>query len=98
MRQLVTLNARSEEHTKYLDVIMVMVNDLKDKLQHTNPLETSINGRLEVGNVLSKFPVTDEIALHKITNDLNNNSSLNDQIVSYVNINVIFVQLNITIY
>jgi len=52
MRQLVTLNARSEEHTKYLDVIMVMVNDLKDKLKHTNPLdETSINSRHEVENV-----------------------------------------------
>jgi len=75
-----------------------MVNDLKDKLQHTNPLETSINGRQEIENVLSKFPVTDEIALNKITNDLNNNSSFSDQIVSYVNINVIFVQLNIKIY
>ncbi|CAI6371140.1 unnamed protein product [Macrosiphum euphorbiae] len=81
MRQLVTLNARFEEHTKYLDVIMVMVNDLKEKLQHTNPLETSINGRHEVENVLSKFPVTDEIALNEITNDLNNNSSVYDQIV-----------------
>jgi len=65
---------------------MVMVNDLKDKLQQTNTLETSINnGRHEVENVFSKFPVADENALNEITNDLNNNSSLYDQIVSYIN-------------
>lgn len=91
MRQLVTLNARSEEHSKYLDIIMVMVNDLKDKLQQTNPLETSINGRLEVENVFSKFPVADKNALNEITNDLNNNSSLYDQIVSYINIQMIYL-------
>jgi len=92
MRQLVTLNARSEEHTKYLDVIMVMVNDLKDKLKHTNPLdETSINGRHEVENVFSKFPVTDENSLSEITNELNNNSSLYDQIVSYVNMYMLYL-------
>jgi len=79
---------------------MVMVNDLKDKLKHTNPLdETSILfGRHEVENVFSKFPVTDENSLNNITNDLNNNSSLYDQIVSYANIYVIFVKLSITIH
>lgn len=85
MRQLVTLNARSEKHTKYLDLIMVMVNDLKDKLL-TNPLETSTNGRHEVENIFSKFPVADQNSLDDITNDLNNNSSLYDKIVSNINI------------
>lgn len=84
MRQLVTLNARSEENTKYLDLIMVIVNDIKEKLQNTNPLETSINGHHEVENVFSKFPITDENSLNEITDDLNNNSSLYDKVVSFV--------------
>lgn len=61
---------------------MVIVNDIKEKLQNTNPLETSVNGRHEVENVFSKFPITDENALKEITDDLNNNSSLYDKIVS----------------
>jgi len=75
-----------------------MVNDLKDKLQHTNPLETSINGRQEIENVLSKFPVTDEIALNKITFKkrihLKKPKKSHCCIVDFV----IFVQLNIKIY
>jgi len=52
-----------------------MVNDLQDKLKHTNPLdETSLNDSHEVEYVFSKFPVTDENSLNEITNDLNNNS------------------------
>jgi len=33
MRQLVTLNARAVEHSKYFDLLMLMVNDIKDKLE-----------------------------------------------------------------
>lgn len=31
MREFVTLNAKFEEHTLYLDIFIVMINNLKDK-------------------------------------------------------------------
>lgn len=82
MRQLVTLNARSEEHTKYLD-IMVMVNDLKEKMQlilpQGNPLLNNISNEVEY--IIAKFPGTDENSLKEVT-DLNKNSAFYNQVVS----------------
>lgn len=84
IRQLVTLNARSVEHSKYLDLLMVMVNDIKEKLDKVQEINPGNIDRQELeNNVFSKLPVSNEETLSSLTEALALNSYFHDETVSY---------------
>lgn len=84
MRQLVTLNARSVEHSKYLDLLMSMVNGIKEKLEKVQEINPGNIDRQELENhVFSKLPLSNEDNLSSFTEALTENSFFHDETVSY---------------
>jgi len=83
MRQLVTLNARAVEHSKYFDLLMLMVNDIKEKLEKVQEINPENIDRQELErNIFLKLPVSNEDTLISLTEALAENSFFNDETVS----------------
>lgn len=84
MRQLVTLNARAAEHSKYFDLLMLMVNDIKEKLEKLQEINPGNIDRRELeNNIFMKLPVSNEETLTSLTEALAESSFFNDETVSY---------------
>ncbi|KAF0694207.1 putative leucine-rich repeat-containing protein DDB G0290503 isoform X1, partial [Aphis craccivora] len=85
MRQLVTLNARAAEHSKYFDLLMLMVNDIKEKLEKVQEINPGNIDRQELeNNIFMKLPVSNEDTLTTLTKALAENSFFNDETVKAI--------------
>lgn len=84
MRQLVTLNTRSVEHSKYLNLLILMMNNIKEKLEKVQDINSgNIDRRKLENNVFSKLPVSNEDSLISFTEALTVNSFFYDETISY---------------
>lgn len=88
MRQLVTVNARLEEHTKYFDILMLMATDMKEKLdkailQDTTHVQGSTDDCKRMQIIFSMLPVSNNDTLKDLTEALTDNSSFYDQTVKF---------------
>jgi len=63
MRQLVILNARSKEHGEYLHTMMMMINDIKEKLAN-GQLSTNASSDHEFDQIYKILPVSNEESLN----------------------------------
>uniref|UniRef100_A0A2S2NAH2 Uncharacterized protein n=1 Tax=Schizaphis graminum TaxID=13262 RepID=A0A2S2NAH2_SCHGA len=75
IRQLVTLNARSKEHGEYLYTIMMMLNDMQEKIKSSagQSSETSLPNH-EFEQIYEILPVSDEESLNNLQQALTNNT------------------------
>jgi hypothetical protein len=71
LRQLVTLNARTIENAEYLHILMLIIDEIKEKIVMINPPPTSSfqYNNLALNDIFSKFPILNNEQLKCITNN-----------------------------
>lgn len=93
-----TLNARTRENAEYLNVLMLNINDIKDKLDKNN-LSSTLNFQNDnsiVTDIFSKFPICNNDQLECLTNSINDQNI--EQLVIIINNLIIFIKRSLIIY
>ena len=82
MRQLVTLNARSKEHSEYLHTILMILNDIQEKQKSSDNQPATPSSMLEFEPIYETLPVTNEESLNLLQQAPTNDQTMFNKTVS----------------
>eukprot|EP00102_Acyrthosiphon_pisum_P019171 XP_016656381.1 PREDICTED: uncharacterized protein LOC107882500 [Acyrthosiphon pisum] len=86
LRQLVTLNARCKENAEYLHVLMLNINDIKEKMdgiinKSSTPADLNSTNKA-VSDIFSTFPISNNDELEIITNAIKEKEDSQNKLVN----------------